>query len=248
MKSGIQVQSGRTKLNFESAGVRLVLALLVSASCMVGSASADPPRLERIQVETETRQVRRNSKPKKKGTHFIGEFNIGPVWGSSFPEDAFGFGMRTTFGYGGGFKGFAPRFYGIVAARYTRLTAHVEKATLLSDIERQMVDLSVGLRILMPVQRFRFLAEFTIGGNFLTSTATVNQRDVFETDDQRFTVYAGLGGQYRIHRHLSIGFLGELALPTSRQLVDFVSQVSRVRDDEGMLGWVSLSATIVGHF
>jgi len=44
-------------------------------------------------------------------TWLLGEVGIGPVFGTGFPEDPVGFGVRTQFGFGGGFDDTPLRFY-----------------------------------------------------------------------------------------------------------------------------------------
>ncbi len=190
----------------------------------------------------------RRSTKKKKGTHFLGELNAGAVFGTGFSEEGLGFGLRATFGAGGAFKGFPPRFYAVLAVRYSMLSSTHESGTLVSELRRDLVDISLGLRVLVPIYRFRFLLEGGLGDSMLFSSAQLNARQDFDTSEHRFTGYVATGFQYRLHRNLSLGLLCEWALPTSRNSVDFVADVSGIKDSGAMLGWTSVSLTAVGHF
>ena len=182
------------------------------------------------------------------GTHFIGELSTGVAFGTGFSEGGVGLALRSTLGVGGGFKGFPPRFYLVAAFRYSHLGATVENGTLVSEIGRDLIDLSLGLRILLPFHRLRVLAEFGLGDSILLSHARLNGREDFDTQEQRFALYVATGAQYRLHRNFSLGLLLEWAIPTSRNIQDFVAEVSGVQDTREMQGWTSITATMVGHF
>jgi len=185
---------------------------------------------------------------KKKGTFFITEISAGATFGTGFSEQSAGMSTRATMGIGGAFRGFKPRFYFIGAFRYANLSADVERGTLRSEITRELVDVSAGLRVLVPIRRLRILGEITFGDSIVFSEARVNGIDSFSASDSRFTVYLATGLQYRLHRNLSIGINAEWALPTARATQDFVAEVSRVTDTDEMMGWTSASATVVVHF
>lgn len=191
---------------------------------------------------------RGKKRAKKRGTHFIGELSTGAVFGTGFSEEPLGFGLRSSVGVGGAFKGFPPRFYLVAAFRYSLLLSTHESGTLSSELRRDLVDLSLGLRVLIPFRRLRILVEGGLGDSILMSSATLNEREEFDTSEHRFTGYVATGLQYRLHRNISLGLLLEWAIPTSRNNVDFVGDVSGIKDSGGMQGWTSISATVVGHF
>jgi len=172
----------------------------------------------------------------------------GAAFGTGFEEDGRGYALRATLGFGGALKGFPPRFYFICAARYAALSASVQNGTSYSDITRDLIDISGGLRVLVPVQRFRFLAEVTLGKSIVNSAVTVNDRESYTGSEHRFTVYMAAGAQYRIHRNLSLGLMAEWAIPTARAARDFVTDVSRMDDSGKMHGWTSLTGAVVIHF
>lgn len=185
----------------------------------------------------------------RRGTHFVVEAGAGAAFGTGFPENGGGYALRTTVGWGGKIKGFPPRFYLIASARFAQLDARVERGSMVSEIGREVLDASAGIRVLLPIRRLRILGEVTLGGATLTSTARLNGGlERFETDDSSFAVYLAAGLQYRLHRNLSIGVLAEWSLPTDRREFDFVAEVSRLTDTGQMHGWTALTGTVVAHF
>ena len=193
-------------------------------------------------------QVERHRGNKSKPTFFIGELAAGAAFGTGFEEGGNGYALRTVFGFGGAFKGFPPRFYFIVSGRYASLSANVQNGTSYSDIRRDLIDVSAGLRVLVPVHRFRFLGEVTMGQSVVNSAVTVNDRESYTSSQGRFTIYTALGAQYRFHRNLSLGLMAEWALPTSRASRDYVIEVSRMEDSGKMHGWTSVTGAVVIHF
>jgi hypothetical protein len=211
--------------------IAFLLIVLVLTSATVAAAETSS--------RTSTRQ---------RGTHFLAEVGVGGAFGTGFTETSAGFGFRATLGVGGAFRGFPPRFYLVGAFRYSTLTATVEKGNLSSVIDRRFVDLSAGLRVLFPWDRFRILTELTFGKAMSSSSALVNGMDRFETEDDRLAFYVATGLQYRLHQHLSLGLIAEWSLPLSRPPDDFLVEVSRLADDGGMRGWTSLLVQVVAHF
>lgn len=184
----------------------------------------------------------------KKGTHFIAEANTGAAFGTGFSEGGVGLSTRLSLGFGGGFRGFSPRFYLVVAGRYGLIESQVNAGLSTNHIRRDLVDLSAGLRVLIPVRRLRFLFEATLGDSLVYSEARLNGVETYKADDERFAIYLATGLQYRFHKHVSAGLLAEWSLPVAREAQDFVGAVAGVKDDGGLHGWTSLSVTFVAHF
>lgn len=213
----------------------LVLSLSIA---MALPAKADTPH-----------EPERPRRSRQKGTYFLAELSAGGAFGTGFSEAGAGFGVRTTFGFGGAFKGFPPRFYLVGVGRYTGVTATVQQGTQISEIDRDLVDISAGLRVLIPIWRIRLLTEFTLGSSILFSSTNVNHgTETYSTEDSRFAMYFAIGVQYRIQRHLSVGLMAEWAFPTEREATDVVGEMSRVTDSNEMQGWTSVTATVVAHF
>jgi hypothetical protein len=185
---------------------------------------------------------------KDRGTFFIAELSAGGAFGTGFAERGMGFATRATFGMGGAFRGFPPRIYAIGVARKGSLDAQVTKGTQVSQITRNVLDFSAGVRVLVPYERFRALFEFTMGRSIVHSTALINSRERYNADETRFTLYTGIGFQYRVHRNLSVGLLAEWSLPTGREIRDLVLEVSRVEDNNELHGWTAVSMTAQFHF
>jgi hypothetical protein len=183
-----------------------------------------------------------------RGTYFIAEAGAGPTFGTGFAEQSSGLSLRATIGVGSAFRGFPPRFYLIGVTRTATLSAQVTRGTQISKITRQLFDASAGLRILVPWGRFRALFEFTMGSSVVNSSALVNERERYNADEKRFTLYTAMGAQYRLHRNISLGFAVEWSLPTNRDARDFVLEVSRVDDNGELHGWTTLNFSVVGHF
>lgn len=181
-------------------------------------------------------------------TWLLAEVGVGPVFGTGFPEDPVGFGVRTQFGFGGGFDDVPLRFYLLASLQYSEMYASTQSGTLTSDITRRVFDIAAHLRTMVVLQRVRLFFDIGIGGSFLGSAAWVNDRDRFETDASRFAVYVSGGLTYRLNRLISLGLLVETCVPTARPESDFVSAVSRVPDDHELLGWTSLLFTSSFHF
>ncbi len=186
---------------------------------------------------------------KKKGTHFIAEASGGALFGTGFAEGGEGYALRTAMGLGGKFRGFPLRFYGIAVVRYGALTTTHEQGTQTADLRRGLLDVSAGLRIMLPIRRLRILGEVTLGSSFVSSTTVLNGGlEEYEADDARFATYLATGLQYRLHRNLSIGALVEWSLPSEREEFDVVGALSGVSDEGSLHGWTSLTATLVAHF
>lgn len=183
------------------------------------------------------------------GTLFISEVSVGAAFGTGFTESPSGVTLRTSLGVGGAFRGFPPRFYLAGVARWSLLDKTTTSGTTVADLSRSLWDLSVGLRVLVPISRLRLLGEITLGNSILTSTADVNGgHERYETGESRFTVYTALGVQYRVLRSLSVGLLAEWALPTSRDATDLALDVTGLVDTGDMHGWTSVTGTVVVHF
>ncbi|HIA00512.1 MAG TPA: hypothetical protein EYN06_00970 [Myxococcales bacterium] len=185
---------------------------------------------------------------KKPSTFYIAEVSAGGAFGTGFAERSMGYALRTTLGVGGSFGSYAPRFYAIGVARKGSLGAQVTKGTQVSEITRELLDFSAGLRVLVPYDRFRALFEFTMGRSFVVSTALINARERYNADEKRFTFYTALGGQYRFNLNFSMGVLVEWSLPTSREFKDLILEVSRVEDNDELHGWTTVTATAQFHF
>ena len=182
-------------------------------------------------------------------TWFALELGLGPAFGTGFPEDPVGVGLRGALGVGGGFDGVPVRFYLMGTLRYTNLWAHTESGTLESDLTRSLIDVSADLRVIWTVRRFRIHFDVGLGGSFLDSEARVNDRQTFQTDDARLAIYLAGGFGYRFTRWLSANLLVEGALPTTRPESDFVSAVSRVPSDNSeTLGWTTVFFNASFHF
>ncbi len=181
-------------------------------------------------------------------TWLLGEVGIGPVFGTGFPEDPVGFGVRTQFGFGGGFDDAPLRFYLLASLQYSEMYASTQSGTLTSEITRRIFDIAAHVRTMVVFERLRLFFDIGIGGSFLGSAAWVNDRDRFETDASRFAIYVSGGLNYRLNRLISLGILVETCIPTARPESDFVSAVSRVKDDHDLLGWTSLLLTTSFHF
>lgn len=181
-------------------------------------------------------------------TWLLAEVGVGPVFGTGFPEDPVGFGVRTQFGFGGGFDDVPLRFYLLASLQYSEMYASTQSGTLTSDITRRVFDVAAHVRTMLVLERVRLFFDLGLGGSFLGSAAWVNDRDRFETDASRFAVFVSGGLTYRLNRLISLGLLVETCIPTARPESDFVSAVSRVKDDHDLLGWTSLLLTSSFHF
>jgi hypothetical protein len=188
-------------------------------------------------------------KKKPRGTIFVAEAAAGALIGTGFPEGGAGYALRTTLGVGGAFRGFPIRFYGIGVVRYGGLNSTVQTALQTSDLTRGLLDISGGLRILVPLKRFRFLGEVTLGSSSVASTTSINGGlERYESSSSRFSTYLATGVQYRAHRHLSIGFMAEWSLPSERDSVDVIGSISGAADTGQLHSWTALTGTVVGHF
>ena len=223
-------------------GVGLLLA-------PVTSSAAGPPEEE---AETPLVVMKPPGKapdaPGDAKTPFFAELSLGGAFGTGFPEGSNGVALRTIFGAGGRFGSFPPEFHFVLSIRYAHLLKDGVIGLQTYDLRRNAVDLSAGLRVTVPIGNFRILGEFQLGGTFLFSSVTLNDREQFDTGDRSFAVYFAFGLQYRLSRRLSLGLLSEFSLPSTRVRRDLVVDLSRIRDNGQLHGWVSLTATVTAHF
>jgi hypothetical protein len=248
MIAGIMVTIATPKhAGFSAAGL-VAGALLAITLLFASTAAADLPRAR--SESGEDRLARGDVAPEDTGpTWFMAEFGLGPAIGSGFPEYPVGVGLRGALGVGGGFEGSPFRFYALATLRYTSMWAHTESGTLSSDINRKLFDVSGDLRILWALSRFRLMFDLGLGGSFLSSTADINGRQTFQTDDARFAVYVAGGIGYRFARWLSASVLVEGVIPTTRPQADFVASASRLPDNNGDdLGWTTIFFNASFHF
>ncbi len=213
-------------------GYRTALCALATVAS-AGQASAVEPRQEQ-----------------RPGTFLMAEVHLGYGLGGAFAESPDGIASGITFGAGGKPRGWPLRFFGIARFGWASLEGEVDSGLERSVIERDIFDWSFGLRVIAPItNRFRFLADTTIGGTRVDSSAVLGGgAERIDSSDGSFLVEIGLGLQYRLHYNFSIGARMDIAIPTGLEVFDALAETAGASsDDAGManLDW-ALSATL--HF
>lgn len=184
------------------------------------------------------------------GTFLMAELHFGYGLGGAFAESSGGLASGITLGAGGKPRGWPLRFFGIARLGWTSLEGDVDNGLERSVIERDVFDWSFGLRVIAPItNRFRFLADTTIGGTQVESTATLGGgAERIASNDGSFLFAIGLGLQYRLHYNFSIGARMDIAIPTGLETFDALAETAGASSaDAGManLDW-TLTATL--HF
>jgi len=212
--------------------IRLALCVLLSCAS-VGAANAE----ERLAA-------------KRPGTFLLAEVDVGYGLGGAFAESPGGLATGVTLGMGGKPKGWPLRFFGIARLAWASLEGEVDSGLERSVIARDVFDWSFGLRVIAPITgRLRFIADTTVGGTQVESSATLGGgAERIASSDGSFLVALGFGLQYRLHYNFSIGVRMEIAIPTGLETFDALAEVAGANSaDAGLanLDW-TLSATL--HF
>lgn len=198
-------------------------------------------------VPTQAGEPRHGSRP---GTFMLAEADLGYGLGEAFAEGPDGLAGHLTFGAGGKPRGWPLRFFGIARLGWAGLAGDVDSGFERSRIKRDVFSYAFGLRVIAPiVGRLRFIADTTLGGMHVESQATLGGgAERIESDDGSFLVAFGLGLQYRMHYHFSIGVRMDIAMPTGLETFDALAEVAGADSREAgvaNLDW-TLGATL--HF
>ena len=152
-----------------------------------------------------------------KGSHFLLELNNGlsrPI-GYSDGYD-YGYALGGTVGVGGKFRGNPLRFYIVGNFNTSGFNLSRSYNNKVRIVTRQVTDLSLGLRMLVPLQgRLRGFVEGSLGQAQVDGLMRIQggpPQLTFRDTDTDFAVFLGGGLQYRLSYHVSLGTKLDIAL------------------------------------
>ena len=162
------------------------------------------------------------------GTFVIAEAQAGYAFGGAFGEVPGGPGVRFTLGGGGRVAGSRVRLYGIASLSFAELRGAAVEPTRRVATDRRWTAWSLGVRVLAPVwRRLRLLGELSVGQVEVESRAIVNDgAEFYAARGDALVVEAGVGLQYRVMLHLSLGVRADLAVPTGLGGFDLIGALA----------------------
>lgn len=188
------------------------------------------------------------------GTHFITELNLGVGTPLGYSvEYAPGLAVGATLGFGGKFKGNPTRFF--LIGQFN--TVGFEAETTYNDkrrlITRQMTDVSGGVRVLWPVNRYlRVFADVGMGVIQVDSEARspeLSPRLTIRDVDSDLGLFTAAGVQYRFAYNFSVGAKADFGFLVEDDDLDVVSASTEDGDGSGSgLGRLNLMFTGTLHF
>ncbi len=189
------------------------------------------------------------AKPRKQQTFFLGEAELGYTAGCAFAEQPGGVGGRITLGAGGKLKGFPTRFYGTVSFTYTDFDGDVSGRQHQAETSRSWMSWTAGLKTLTPIAgRLRLLLGLGLGGAIVDSLAEMNGGvETLRSEDSTFLIEVGVGLQYRVNLHLSLGARADLAFPVTLDEFDVLTETNGLPSTEGTPINPSALATVTVH-
>lgn len=187
------------------------------------------------------------------GSHFIAELNNGLAFPLGYEEGYDpGYALGLTAGFGGKFKGNPVRFYLIGqfnSASFSADRLYNGKRRL---IDRTVTDFNGGLRMLVPVQRhLRVYGDLALGVAQTDSQAAspdLPANIVIRDTESNVALFTGIGVQYRLFYHLSLGGKLDFAFMFHDGDVDAVTAATSAESGEGRLGRMNTYLTATFHF
>lgn len=188
-----------------------------------------------------------------KGTHFIAELNNGlsvPL-GYEGGYEA-GYALGVTVGVGGKFKAYPTRFYLLGQFNTSSFSADRVFNDKRRLVDRQVTDVSGGLRMLWPVnQRLRAFAEFGLGFAQIDSTASspdLPGRIILRNTETDLALFTAAGLQYRLLEQFSLGVKADFAFVADDDEVDVVTSATSRQTGAEQVGRLNLYLTTTLHF
>lgn len=190
-----------------------------------------------------------SAKAPKRGTIFLGEAEFGYAAGCAFAEQPDGVGGRVTVGAGGKLKGFPTRFYGTISFTYAEYSGDVKSSLHRAETSRSWMAWTAGLKTLTPIAgRLRLLLGLGLGGAMVDSLAEMNGGvERLRSDDSTFLIEVGVGLQYRLNLHVSLGARADLAFPVTLEEFDVLAETNGVPSSEAVPINPSALATLTVH-
>ncbi|MEL6178216.1 MAG: outer membrane beta-barrel protein [Myxococcota bacterium] len=190
-----------------------------------------------------------------KGSHFLLELNNGLSMPMGYEDGyASGYALGMTVGVGGKFKGNPTRFYFIGQFNTGSFSAERTYNNRIRFVERQVTDVNGGLRMLWPLSgisnRLRLYTDLTLGMAQIESKARTQglpERFVIRDTDTDFAFFAGVGLQYRLFYHVSLGMKADFGFVFDDEEFDVVADATSP-DTEERLGRTNLYFTATLHF
>lgn len=187
------------------------------------------------------------------GTHFIAELNNGlsvPLGYEGGYEPGYALGL--TVGVGGKFKAYPTRFYLLGQFNTSSFSADRVFNNKRRLVDRQVTDVSGGLRMLWPVNnRLRAYAEFGLGFAQIDSTASspdLPGQIILRNTETDLTFFTAGGLQYRLLRHFSLGVKADFAFVSDDDEVDVVTSATSRQTGAEQVGRLNLYLTTTLHF
>ena len=184
-------------------------------------------------------------------TWFIAEANAGVAFPSGLMDDAVGSAIRAAFGVGGRPWGLPIRLYGLFSVGHSHLASEVRQSVFRSDLDRDLVDVVGGARLLIPLGAgVRIYGDLLGGWGTMLSQIDVNGVEHLDASTSGFALAAGGGLQVRFMRLLAIGLRVEWSGLFVDDRVDFASEAAGLPSPaQGEArGRTSVMATATFHF
>lgn len=181
----------------------------------------------------------------EQGTYFALELEGGAAFALDYGDTSKpGYSARLAFGVGGKPAGWSTRFYFLAAYERTGGTLGGDYLSL----DRSTDSLLLGPRVVFPLfAGLRLFGEVLIGPSWVCSDIDGPHPALsYKADETLFTYRLGIGLQYRIFKHLSVGVRAEYADEADDGQDLGARVVTGVDGDPGMRIGVSAFATV--HF
>jgi hypothetical protein len=163
-----------------------------------------------------------------------------------------GFALGLTLGVGAKTSGGSLRYYGLAQVNSTTFSAERDFNGKLRIVDRQLTDYSLGVRLLLPIEgNLRLFADLCLG---LAQVDSVGQSPelpgniVIRDTTSGVALFAAVGAQYRLFRHLSVGAKLDLGGLTRSDEVDAVTAVTSDDNPRHGFGRINGYLTVTSHF
>lgn len=188
------------------------------------------------------------------GSFFIAELNQGLSVPLGFEEGYTpGYALGVTLGVGGKFKGNPTRFYLVGHFNSSSFSAERTYNGKRRLIDREVVDVNGGIRMLWPVQgrHLRVFAELGLGTAQVDSAATspdLPSNIRFQDTDTDFSLFTAMGVQYRFAYWFSLGAKADFAFVFDDDKLDVVTSATSDATGADQVGRLNLYLTATLHF
>lgn len=184
-------------------------------------------------------------------TWMVLEADAGVAFPTGIADDALGSALRVTFGAGGRPSGMPIRIHALLSVGHSHFESLVRQSVLRAELSRDLVDVSAGARLTVPLGAHVHVFTEVLGGwGWVGSQVTANAYEELGSDAAGFGLVVGGGVQVRLMKLLALGLRAEWSGVFVPGGVDVASEVAGLQSPGDGTPWgrASVLATTTFHF